>query len=222
MPSWMTKTSSNLNKNRTEKLSLYQYLNKKKGELIQFDPFFSEVNYESPYYKEFDKRKDNDMIQNTKTDVKKKVCDFFFYLIQRYQKSVLKGRPLVLIIEDCQRIDLISNTFICNFRERMNNPDTKLSGVFLICTYQVGVTELNSNQNLNFHSFIDIFFNQEFSTPSSDIAKVYSIKFLSTFRLQIPQGDLPGIISGLCTLLKNNSITFLRKNEHNFESIIVS
>ncbi|MCQ2816834.1 MAG: hypothetical protein MJ252_06175 [archaeon] len=123
----------------------YKYLKGEKpvkGELIQFDPFFAEVNYEVPYYKEPDKRKDNAMIQNTKTDIKKKVCDFFFFLISKYQKLILKGRPLVIVVEDCQKIDLISNTFICNFRERMANSDTKLQGVFLICSYQVGVTEL--------------------------------------------------------------------------------
>lgn len=45
--------------------------------------------------------------------------------------------PIIIVIEDCQKIDLISNTFICLFKEKIRGYQTNFRSIFLICSYQV-------------------------------------------------------------------------------------
>mgnify|MGYP003293217226 CR=1 FL=1 len=48
-------------------------------------------------------------------------------------------------------------------------------------------------------------FNDEFNSPTRDITRVYSIKFLTVFRLQIPRNILSNVMSNLVSLLQNSS-----------------
>lgn len=67
----------------------------------------------------------------------------------------------------------------------------------------MGATELNPDCHLDINSLIQKIFVNEFQNTSPLITQVYSIKFLSTFRLQIEQQALSTAFSMLVNLLSN-------------------
>ena len=91
-------------------------------------------------------------------DVREKICSFFFYLINTYQKYICKDTTLILIIEDSQKLDLISHTFIRKFVEKICVKSDDIKNIMLICNYQTffiekmnieDMTYKERNNNLN-------------------------------------------------------------------------
>ena len=77
------------------------------------DPFFFVRNYES-----------------NKTQISK----FFLNIISKYQKHILKDKPLILIVEDSQDLDSISVEFIRQFLFSIQSESNKK--IFMLCTFQ--------------------------------------------------------------------------------------
>ena len=74
---------------------------------------------------------------------------------------------------------------------------------------RIGVTELNQNSTLNLNNMISEVFMKEFQDFNSPIvSQVYTLKFLTTFRLQIQKEFLPQVLNILINILNNsNNIT---------------
>ena len=102
---------------------------------INGDPFFFVRDYE----------------QN-KTDL-----SFFFLLLMiKYQRHVLKDKPLIYIVEDCQQLDSLSVEFIkqvlCHIKKG------KLENIFLLCTFQsliCGIKDYEKEKYLKFNKELE-------------------------------------------------------------------
>jgi hypothetical protein len=68
----------------------------------------------------------------------------------------------------------------------------------------VGVTELKINDSNQIAELIRIIFIQEFEQNGHILAKIYSFKFLTTFRLQIPLNWLQQIITMLVNIINSS------------------
>ena len=80
---------------------------------ITGDPFFYVRDYE-----------------NNKTEL----SYFFLLLMVKYQKHVLKDKPLIYIVEDCQQLDSLSVEFIKQVLIQINKET--IENIFLLCTFQ--------------------------------------------------------------------------------------
>jgi hypothetical protein len=80
---------------------------------ITGDPFFYVRDYE-----------------NNKTEL----SYFFLLLMVKYQKHVLKDKPLIYIVEDCQQLDSLSVEFIKQILIQINK--NTIENIFLLCTFQ--------------------------------------------------------------------------------------
>ena len=102
---------------------------------INGDPFFFVRDYE----------------QN-KTDL-----SFFFLLLMiKYQRHVLKDKPLIYIVEDCQQLDSLSVEFIkqvlCHIKKG------KIENIFLLCTFQsliCGIKDYEKEKYLKFNKELE-------------------------------------------------------------------
>ena len=77
---------------------------------ITGDPFFYVRDYE-----------------NNKTEL----SYFFLLLMVKYQKHVLKDKPLIYIVEDCQQLDSLSVEFIKQILIQINK--NTIENIFLLC-----------------------------------------------------------------------------------------
>ena len=68
--------------------------------------------------------------ENNKTEL----SYFFLLLMVKYQKHVLKDKPLIYIIEDCQQLDNLSVEFIKQILIQINK--NTIENIFLLCTFQ--------------------------------------------------------------------------------------
>ena len=87
------------------------------------DPFFFVRNYES-----------------NKTQISK----FFLNLVFKYQKHILKDKPLIFIIEDSQDLDSISVEFIRQYLFLIQSELNKK--IFMICTFQSLICGLRDSE----------------------------------------------------------------------------
>ena len=85
------------------------------------DPFFFVRNYEKN---------------------KSQLSDFFLLLTEKYQKHFLKNKPLVFVIEDCQKLDTLSVEFIKCFSRNVCENDNTMNHIFMLCTMQTLICEL--------------------------------------------------------------------------------
>jgi adenylate cyclase 10 len=65
---------------------------------------------------------------------KSELSYFFLLLIVKYQKHVLKDKPLIYIVEDCQQLDNLSVEFIKQILIQINKGT--IENIFLLCTFQ--------------------------------------------------------------------------------------
>ena len=102
---------------------------------INVDPFFFVRDYE----------------QN-KTDL-----SFFFLLLMiKYQKHVLKDKPLIYIVEDCQQLDSLSVEFIKQILGQIKKG--KIENIFLLCTFQsliCGIKDYEKEKYLKFNKELE-------------------------------------------------------------------
>ena len=65
---------------------------------------------------------------------KTEISFFFLLLMVKYQKHVLKDKPLIYIVEDCQQLDSLSVEFIKQLLIQINK--NTVENIFLLCTFQ--------------------------------------------------------------------------------------
>ena len=102
---------------------------------INGDPFFFVRDYE----------------QN-KTDL----SYFFLLLMIKYQKHVLKDKPLIYIVEDCQQLDSLSVEFIKQVLTQIKR--NKIENTFLLCTFQsliCGIKDYEKEKYLKFNKELE-------------------------------------------------------------------
>ena len=70
------------------------------------------------------------------------IADFFLLLTSKYQKHVLKDKPLIFVIEDCHLLDALSVEFIKDFIKSAASNEIK--NCFMICSFQSLICGLKS------------------------------------------------------------------------------
>ena len=102
---------------------------------VNGDPFFFVRDYES-----------------NKTDL----SYFFLLLMIKYQKHVLKDKPLIYIVEDCQQLDSLSVEFIKQVLIQIKKG--KIENTFFLCTFQsliCGIKDYEKEKYLKFNKELE-------------------------------------------------------------------
>jgi adenylate cyclase 10 len=87
---------------------------------------------------------------------KTEVSCFFLLLMMKYQKHVLKDKPLIYIVEDCQQLDSLSVEFIKQVLDQIKNG--KIENIFLLCTFQsliCGIKDYEKEKYLKFNKELE-------------------------------------------------------------------
>ena len=102
---------------------------------VNGDPFFFVRDYES-----------------NKTEL----SFFFLLLMVKYQRHVLKDKPLIYIVEDCQQLDSLSVEFIKQVLIEIKKG--KIENTFLLCTFQsliCGIKDYEKEKYLKFNKELE-------------------------------------------------------------------
>ena len=81
---------------------------------------------------------------------------FFLLLMIKYQKHVLKDKPLIYIVEDCQQLDSLSVEFIKQVLEQIKKG--RIENTFLLCTFQsliCGIKDYEKEKYLKFNKELE-------------------------------------------------------------------
>ena len=85
--------------------------------------------------------------ENNKTEL----SYFFLLLMVKYQKHVLKDKPLIYIIEDCQQLDNLSVEFIKQILIQINK--NTIENIFLLCTFQSLICGLKDYEKDKYYKY---------------------------------------------------------------------
>ena len=90
-------------------------------------------------------------------ELNKTELSFFFLLLMiKYQKHVLKDKPLIYIVEDCQQLDSLSVEFIKQVLNQIKKG--KIVNTFLLCTFQsliCGIKDYEKEKYLKFNKELE-------------------------------------------------------------------
>ena len=90
---------------------------------------------------------------------KQEISYFFILLMMKYQQYVLKDKPLIYIVEDCQELDNLSIEFINQIVTQIRN--VKIENIFLLCTFQTSICEINNDERkIKFNKLNNAFKNE--------------------------------------------------------------
>ena len=81
---------------------------------------------------------------------------FFLLLMMTYQKHVLKDKPLIYIVEDCQQLDSLSVEFIKQVLSEIKKG--KMENIFLLCTFQslfCGIKDYEKEKYLKYNKELE-------------------------------------------------------------------
>ena len=87
---------------------------------------------------------------------KSELSYFFLLLMVKYQKHVLKDKPLIYIVEDCQQLDALSVEFIKQILIQINQ--NTIQNIFLLCTFQsliCGLKDFEKEKYLKFNKELE-------------------------------------------------------------------
>ena len=91
--------------------------------------------------KELDKINDPFFFERDYEHNKIQIAQFFLLLIDKYKKHILKNKPIIFVIEDCQVIDSLSVEVIKQFLININ----EYKNIFMLCTFQTSICELKKS-----------------------------------------------------------------------------